>query len=142
MDEKKQHKPMNPIWFLIIGIFILIVPTAIYMGFLIPTMKEEYQILMASGGAIGSAGLFGANMIPETAKYGTLYKTASKSMTLLVVITLVQEFIKELIGLAAVFVVSYLIFIIMKGLWKDGKRVKENKQLAKEVSRGVIEATK
>lgn len=139
---KAEKKPFNPVWFLVIGICALIIPTAIYAGFLIPAMKEEYQILMASGGAIGSAGLFGANMIPEAAKYGVLYKTASKSMTLLVVITLVQEFIKELIGLAAVFIVSYLIFLIMKGLWKDGKQARANRQLAKAVTQGTIEATK
>lgn len=142
MEEKKQKKPMNPVWFLVIGIVILIVPAAVYLGFLIPQMKDEYIILMSSGGAIGGAGIFGTQMIPDKTRYGMLFKTASKSFTLLVVITLVQEFIKELIGLAAVVIVSYIIFLVMKGLWKDGKRARENKQLAKEVSRGVIEATK
>lgn len=138
----KEKKGMNPIWWLIMGICFLIIPTAIYLGFLIPQMKEEYIVLMSSGGAIGSAGLFGANMIPEKAKFGTLYKTASKAMTLLVVITLIQDFIGQLLGLAAVFIVSYIIFIIMRGLWKDGKQARANLLLAKEVSRGTAEALK
>lgn len=138
----KEKKHIRPIWFLIIGIFFLIVPTAIYLGFLIPAMADEYIVLMTSGGAIGSAGLFGANMIPETAKFGTLYKTASKAMTTLVVITLVQDFIGQLLGLMAVFVVSYILFLIFKGLWHDGRQAKLSVQLAKEVSRGTIEATK
>lgn len=138
----KEKKKMNPVWFLIIGIFFLIVPSAIYVGFLIPQMKEEYVVLMASGGAIGSAGITACSFIPETAKYGTLYKTASKSFTLLTVITLVQDFIGELLGLAAVFAVCFIIFIIMKGLWRDGKQAKQNERLAKEVARGVAESTK
>lgn len=133
----KEKKKMNPIWFLVIGIFFLIVPAAIYLGFLIPQMTDEYNILMASGGAIGSAGLFGANMIPETAKYGTLYKTASKSMTMLVVITLIQNFIGKLLGLLAVIIVSYIIFLIMKGKWKDGRQARQNQHLAKEVARSL-----
>lgn len=138
----KEKKHIRPVWFLIIGIFFLIVPTAIYLGFLIPAMKDEYIVLMSSGGAIGSAGLFGANMIPETAKFGTLYKTASKAMTLLVVITLVQDFIGQLLGLAAVFVVSYIVFLIFKGLWKDGRQAKLTVRLAREIPQGPIETTK
>lgn len=137
-----KRKAIKPIWWLIIGICILIIPTGIYLGFLIPQMKDEYIVLMSSGGAIGSAGLFGANMIPETAKFGTLYKTASKAMTMLVVITLVQDFIGQLLGLVAVFAVSYIVFLIMRGLWKDGKQARANLLLAKEVSRNTAEAVK
>lgn len=137
-----MKKTMNPVWYLVIGITLLIVPTAIYLGFLIPKMTAEYNVLMASGGAIGSAGLFGANMIPETAKFGTLYKTASKSMTLLVVITLVQNFIGRLIGLAVVVVVSYILFLIFKGLWKDGRQRKQNADIAKEIARGITQTAK
>lgn len=136
-----KHR-MKPGWWLFIGIVILIVPTAIYLGFLIPQLTDEYMILMSSGGVIGGAGMFGTAMIPEKTKYGMLYKTASKSFTLLVVITLVQEFIKELIGLAAVFVVSYILFIIFKELWKNGRRAKQNHDLAEEVARSVIETAK
>lgn len=135
-------KGINPIWYLIIGIAILIIPAAIYLGFLIPAMKDEYIILMSSGGAIGGAGLFGTGMIPETAKYGTLYKTASKSITLLIVITLIQNFIGQILGLIAVIIASYIVFIIMRGLYKDGKRARENRALAEEISRSVIEASK
>lgn len=135
-----QHK-MNPVWYLVIGLAFLIIPTGIYLGFLIPQMKDEYIILMSSGGVIGGAGMFGTVLIPDKTKYGTLYKTASKSFTLLVVITLVQEFIKQLIGLAAVFVVSYIIFIVFKELWKHGRQAKANLELAEEVARSITETT-
>lgn len=140
--EKKEKKPFNPVWWLVIGICFLVIPTAIYLGFLIPRLTEEYAILMGSGAGLGGAGLFATGMIPETAKYGTLYKTASKATTLLVVITLVQNFIGQLIGLAAVFAVSYIIFIVMRGLWRDGRQRKQNEQLAEQVARSITEATK
>lgn len=138
----KEKKGMNPIWWLIIGIAILIIPSGIYLGFLIPAMKDEYIVLMASGGAIGGAGMFGTQMIPEKVKYGALFKTASKSFTMLVVITLVQEFIYQLLGLAAVLIVSYIIFMIMRGLYKDGKQKRQNLLLAKEVARSIAETSK
>lgn len=134
-------RKMRPAWYLVIGIVILLVPSAIYLGFLIPRLTDEYIILMSSGGVIGGAGMFGSSMIPEKTKFGTLYKTASKSFTLLVVIALVQEFIAELIGLAVVFVVSYIIFLIFKELWKNGKRAKENGELAEEIARGIAQTT-
>lgn len=137
MKEKKYY-----IWYLVVGIILLIVPSAIYLGFLIPAMKEEYLILMASGGAIGGAGMFGTQMIPDKVKFGTLFKTASKSFTLLVVITLVQTFIKELIGLAAVMIISYILFIIMRSLYQDGKQRKQSAIVAEEVARSVVEASK
>lgn len=133
---------MHPIWFLIIGIFFLAVPAIIYLCFLIPQMKEEYVVLMASGGALGSAGITACSFIPETAKFGMLYKTASKSFTLLVVITLVQDFLPQIIGLVVTLVVSYIIFMIFKELWKDGKRKRENLDLAKEVSRSTAQTLK
>lgn len=130
---------MNPRWYLVIGIAFLIIPTAIYLGFLIPQMKDEYIILMSSGGVVGGAGMFGTGMIPDKTKYGALYKTASKSFTLLVVITLVKDFIGRLIGLAAVFVASYIIFLIFKERWKHGRRAKENSELAEEVARSITQ---
>lgn len=135
-----KHK-INPTWFLIIGLVFLIVPTAVYLGFLAPRLQERYIILMSSGGVIGSAGMFGSAMIPDKTKYGTLYKTASKSFTLLVVITLVQEFIGQLIGLAAVMVGSYIVFIIFKELWKHGRRKRQDAELAKEVAQSISNAT-
>lgn len=140
--EKKAKKPFNPVWFLVIGIFILIAPTAIYMGFLIPAMSEQYAILMGSGAGVGGVGMFATGLIPDTAKYGTLYKTASKATTLLVVITLVQNFIGQIIGLAAVFAVSYIIFMIMRGLWRDGRRKRQDEYLAKEVARSTAQVIK
>lgn len=138
----KEKKKMKPIWWLIIGIILLIVPTAVYLGFLIPCMKEEYTILMASGGAIGSAGIGVSEFIPETAKYGTLYKTATKSFSMLVLITLVQDFIGQLIGLAAVVIVSYIVFKIFKELWKDGRAKQQSEYIAEKVTRSIVETTK
>lgn len=130
-------KKIKPVWYLVIGIAFLLIPTAIYLGFLIPKMEEEYIILMSSGGCIGGAGMFGTSMIPDKTKYGALYKTASKSFTALVVIALVQKFVGQLIGLLAVFTASYIIFRIFKELWKNGKRAQENRELAEEVARSV-----
>lgn len=135
-------RKMRPIGFLIIGIALLVIPAGIYLGFLIPKLTDEYIVLLSSGGVIGGGGLFGASMIPEKTKWGTLYKTASKSFTLLVVITLVQKFIKQLIGLAAVLVVSYILFIIFKELWKNARRRKEDLELAEEVARATSESIK
>lgn len=130
-------KKTNPAVFLVIGIAVLIIPTAIYLAFLIPQLEDRYIILMSSGGVIGGAGMFGTQMIPAEVKFGALYKTASKSFTLLVVITLVQEFIKQIIGLAAVVIVSYIIFLIFKELWKNGKRSRENAELADDIARSL-----
>lgn len=140
--EKKKKRSIHPIWFLIIGILFLIIPTGIYLGFLIPKMREEYVVLMASGGALGSAGITACSFIPETAKFGTLYKTASKSFTMLVVTTLVKDFVPQLIGLAVVLVISYIIFVVFKELWKNGKQKKQNINLAEEISRSIAETTK
>lgn len=137
-----MKKKMNPVWYLVIGIAVLIIPSAIYLGFLIPKMSERYIILLSSGGAIGGAGAAGVAMISDKMKYGFLLKTASKSFTLLVVITLVQEFINQLIGLAIVAIVSFIIFLVMKGKWKDGKRRKENGELAEEVARSITQTAK
>lgn len=136
-----KKKGINPIWFLILGIAILVIPTVTYLCFLIPKMTDEYIVLMSSGGVIAGGGMFGASMIPDKTKFGALYKTASKSFTLLVVITLVKDFVKPLIGLAAVFIVSFIIFKIMMELWKDGKHKRENQELAAEVARSVTQAT-
>lgn len=138
MEKKRTFKPIG---FLIIGILFLIVPSAIYLGFLIPKMSEQYIILMSSGAGIGGAGMFGTGMIPETAKFGTLYKTASKALTMLVVITLVQNFIGQLIGLAATFAVSYVIYRIFKEAWKHGRQRTENRILAQEVAGSVVKAS-
>lgn len=132
----------KPIWFLIIGIAVLIIPTAVYLTFLVPQLKEEYIVLMSSGGVITGGGMYGASLIPKKVKYSGLYKLSARSFTLLTVTTLVQEFIVELIGLVAVFIVSFVIFCMLKEAWKNGRRRKENSELAREIARNIAEASK
>lgn len=110
------------IWYLIIGIIILIVPCSVYLGFLIPKMSEEYITLMSSGGIIASGGMYGASVIPDKVKFSGLYKLSARSFTLLVVITLVQEFIIQILGFVATFIVCFIIFSILKELYKEGRR--------------------
>ena len=55
----------HPVFYLIIGVFVLIVPTTIYLCFLVPKLSEAYNVLMASAGVIGGAGMYGASKIPE-----------------------------------------------------------------------------
>lgn len=138
---KTSKSKFRPIGYMIFGIMFLLIPSAIYLGFLIPAMKDEYTVLMASGGCIGGAGMFGANMIPDKVKFGTLYKTAAKSFTLLTVITLVKDFIPQIIGLIATAIVSYIIFIIFRELYRNGKRREQSAELAQEITRSVVEAT-
>lgn len=132
----------HPILYLIIGIIILIVPTVIYLCFLIPAMSETYNVLMASGGIIGGAGFYGANRIPKDIKFSGLFKLAANSFTILTIITLVQEFALQLVGLVAVFIVSFIVFIILKGAWKNGKRRLESERFAAEAARNVAKTIK
>lgn len=129
----------HPIWYLIIAIAILVIPTTIYLCFLVPKLSEEYNILMSSGGIIGGAGLYGASKIPDKIKYGGLFKTAANSFTILTVTALVEEFITELVGLVAVFVVCFITFKILVEVWKNARRRKENRELAREIARSVNE---
>lgn len=132
----------HPIWFLIIGIIILIVPTATYLCFLIPKMQEEYIALMSSGGIIAGGGMYGASIIPEKIKYSGLYKLSARSFTLLTVTVLVQEFIMKIIFLVATFIISYIIYKIFKEIWKNARRRNENAELAKEIARSIAKTTK
>ena len=132
----------HPILYLIIGIIILIVPTVIYLCFLIPEMSETYNVLMASGGIIGGAGFYGANRIPKDIKFSGLFKLAANSFTILTIITLVQEFALQLVGLVAVFVVSFIAFIILKGAWKNGRQRLKDERLATEVARNIVKTIK
>ena len=129
----------HPIWYLIIAIFILIVPTAIYLCILIPQLSEEYNVLMTSGGVIGGIGLYGASKIPDKLKYGGLFKTAANSFTMLTVTVLVEEFIIELVGLVAVFVLCFITFKILVEVWRNAIRRKENRELAEEIARSINE---
>ena len=129
----------HPIWYLVIAILILIVPTTIYLCILVPRLSEEYNVLMASGGVVGGAGLYGASKIPDKVKHGGLFKTAANSFTILTVTVLVEEFIIELVGLVAVFVVCFITFKILVEVWKNARRRKENRELAREIARSVNE---
>lgn len=132
----------HPIWYLIIGISILIIPTLIYLIFLIPKMSVEYNILMASGGIIGGAGFYGSSIIPTGIKNKSLYKLAANSFTIMCVITLVNKFIMQLIGLVSTFILSFIIYKIFKEIWKNARRKKEHRELADEIARNVAEITK
>lgn len=130
-----------PILYLVIGIIILIVPTLIYLCFLVPQLSEEYNILMASGGVIGGVGMFGTSRISDKIKYASMFKLAGNAFTILVVTTLVEEFITEIIFLVALFIGCLIAFLILKEKWRDGKRRKDNKELAEEITRNLTQNT-
>lgn len=132
----------HPIWYLIIAISILIIPTTIYLCILVPQLSEEYNVLMASGGVVGGAGLYGASKISDKVKHGSLFKTAANSFTMLTVTVLVEEFIIELVGIVAVFVVCFVIFKILVEVWRNATRRKENGELAREIARNLNETSK
>lgn len=129
----------HPIWYLVIAILILVVPTIVYLCVLVPRLSEEYNVLMASGGVVGGAGLYGASKIPDKVKNGGLFKLAANSFTILTVTVIVEEFIIELVGLVAVFVICFITFKILVGVWKNARRRKENRELAREIARSVNE---
>lgn len=131
----------RPVWYLIIGITILIVPTAIYLAFLIPVLSEEYNILMASGGIIGGAGMYAGSKIPDTLKYSSMFKLASNSFTIMTVMLIVEKFLLEIMGLVAVFILCFIIFQILKGVYTNARRRKENAELAEEITRTVTKNT-
>lgn len=127
----------HPIIYLLIGITFLVVPTVVYLIFLVPKLCEEYNILMSSAGIIGSTGMYATSKIPEKWKYSALAKTASNSINALIVMTIVQEFVNEIIGLFAVFIASLIIYKIFVEVWKGAKQRKQNSELAKEIARSV-----
>lgn len=132
----------RPWLYLVFGILFLIVPTAVYLGFLIPKMTEEYNILMASGGIISTLGIYGSNQIPDNIKFSSVYKLAGKSFSLMTASILVEKFYKHIIGLVAIVIVSYIIFLIFKELYKNAKRRKENGELAEEISKKITNSIK
>lgn len=131
----------HPVIYLMFGIFILVVPTIIYLFILIPQLKEEYSILMASGGVIGGFGLYGSSKIPEKFKYSSLFKLASNSFTIITVIFLVEKFIVKLLGLAITFIVSFIIYKIFLEVYKNAKRRKQNTELAEQIARSIAKNT-
>ena len=132
----------HPFWYLIIGITILVIPTTIYLAFLIPKLTVECRILTASAGVIGSGGLYGSSLIPENHSFSKLYKLACRSYTLLVIITIIEKFVKELIILLTIMVTSYIIFYIFKELWKNARRKINDEQLASQIARNLNENSK
>ena len=132
----------HPIWYLVIGMFILIVPSVIYLFFLVPQLTDEYKVLMASAGIIGGGGMYGAELIPDKMKFASMYKLAGKAFTLLTITTIVEKFIIQLVGLAATMVVSYIVFYVLKEVWKNARRKLENEQLAGQITRSINEASK
>lgn len=131
----------RPILFLILGIFILIVPTLIYLCILVPQLSEEYNILLTSGVVIGGSGYYGASKIPDKIKYSGLYKLSCNAFTTLTVITLVEKFIMQIIFLVVVFIVSYITYRILKEMYKKYRRLKENAELSKTISQNIINNT-
>lgn len=132
----------HPIWFLVIGIAFLVIPATVYLVFLIPQLKEEYSVLMSSAGIIGGTGVYAIEKIPDKFKYGGLFKTAARSFDMMVVLILVQDFIKELLGLFATILISFIVFKIFMEVWKNAKQRKQNIELAREISRSIDETSK
>lgn len=130
------------IWYLVFAIFCLVVPTAVYLCFLIPNMKEEYIMLMSSGGVIGGAGFYAANAIPEKVKFSSLFKTSARSFTVLTITVLVEKFINQLIGLAVTIILSYIAYRILMEVYRDRKRKQQNTELAQEIARSIDATTK
>lgn len=131
----------HPLWYLVIGFVLLIVPSVVYMCFLLPQLKEEYNILLASGGVLGGFGYYGASKIPESVKYSGLFKTASRAYTTLIFGTLIQDFLPQIIWLLVIAVTSIILFVVFKELYKNAKRRLENKELASEISRSLTKDT-
>ena len=132
----------HPLWWAIIAWSVLIIPTLIYLIILVPKLSEEYNVLMASGGVIGGAGLYGAEKITDKLKFSGMYKLAARSFTIMTVITIVEKFIIELIGLVAVFIISYITFKVLMEVYRNATRRKECKDLRNEVASILVESSK
>lgn len=128
-------------WYVVFGISILIIPTVVYLCFLIPSLSDRYNTLMSSGGIIGGAGFYGSSKIPDGKKSSGLFKLATNSFTTMIIVIIVEEFIKKIIGLAATFIVSLILFKIFMELYKNGKRKREEAMLAEQITRNIIENT-
>ena len=130
------------IWFLVSAIFVLVVPTVVYLFFLIPKLEDEYIMLMSSGGVIGGAGMYAANAIPDKVRFSSLFKTSARSFTILTVTILVEKFINELIGLAVTIILSYIAYKILREVYHDRKRSQQSTELAQEIARNIDATTK
>lgn len=132
----------HPFIILILAISVLVLPTLIYLIILVPQLSDEYNTLMASGGIIGSVGVYGTSKIPDKWKYGGLFKTASNSFTILIVSLIVEKFIVKIAFLFATIVVSFIIYKILMEVWRNAKQSKSNRELANEISRNLNENSK
>ena len=130
------------IWFLVSAILVLVVPTVVYLFFLIPKLEDEYIMLMSSGGVIGGAGMYAANAIPDKVRFSSLFKTSARSFTILTVTILVEKFINELIGLAITIILSYIAYKILMEVYHDRKRSQQSSELAQEIARNIDATTK
>ena len=130
------------IWFLVSAIFVLVVPTVVYLFFLIPKLEDEYIMLMSSGGVIGGAGMYAANAIPDKVRFSSLFKTSARSFTILTVTILVEKFINELIGLAITIILSYIAYKILMEVYHDRKHSQQSTELAQEIARNIDSTTK
>ena len=130
------------IWLLVSAIFVLVVPTVVYLFFLIPKLEDEYIMLMSSGGVIGGAGMYAANAIPDKVRFSSLFKTSARSFTILTVTILVEKFINELIGLAVTIILSYIAYKILMEVYHDRKRSQQSTELAQEIARNIDATTK
>ena len=130
------------IWFLVSAIFVLVVPTVVYLFFLIPKLEDEYIMLMSSGGVIGGAGMYAANAIPDKVRFSSLFKTYARSFTILTVTILVEKFINELIGLAVTIILSYIAYKILMEVYHDRKRSQQSTERAQEIARNIDSTTK
>ena len=130
------------IWFLVSAIFVLVVPTVVYLFFLIPKLEDEYIMLMSSGGVIGGAGMYAANAIPDKVRFSSLFKTSARSFTILTVTILVEKFINELIGLAVTIILSYIAYKILMEVYHDRKRSQQSTERAQEIARNIDSTTK
>lgn len=127
----------HPMWYMVIGIAILVIPSVCYLFWLVPQLSEEYNVLMASGGIIGTSGLYLSDKIPESWNHSKILKFVSKSFTMLTFMTLVEKFWTKIVVLLIIVVFSVSAYVIFKEVYKNAKRRIENAELAAEVARSV-----
>lgn len=132
----------HPILYKLLGLFFLIIPTVIYLIFLVPQLSEEYNILMSSAGILGGSGFYASSKIPETFETSGLIKLASKSFTLFVVVSLVEKFIMQILFLCVTIVISYIVYKIFDIIYKKKKKVLEDEQLANKITSSIVENIK
>lgn len=127
----------HPIWYMVIGIAILVIPSVCYLFWLVPQLSEEYNVLMASGGIIGTSGLYLSDKIPDGWNHSKILKFISKGFTMLTFMTLVEKFWTKIVILLVIVIFSVSAYVIFKEVYRNAKRRIENTELATEVARSV-----